>query len=117
MKKLNVSSVTNVKKSFFAKAAFEGHVLIHSKLKQYQCDTCSKKFAYKPNLQRHIRHVHEKSKPHKCELCKKMFSDKGNLKAHLGRVHTSDRKFKCEKCQATYKDKQSLNVHNKAKQV
>ena len=62
---------------------------MHSEIKPYQCDTCSKEFGNESNLLRHVNHVHKKSKPNECELCKKLFSDKGNLKVHLRLVHNN----------------------------
>ena len=45
------------KRSYTTKAALNAHMMVHED-KQFKCDTCSKTFNTKPNLQQHIQGKH-----------------------------------------------------------
>ena len=42
------------------------------------CTLCNKSFAFKQNLNNHIKTVHDKVKFYKCDLCCKAFGHKGD---------------------------------------
>lgn len=48
----------------------------------FKCSTCSKVFARKSDLSRHIK-IHSGVKPFKCHHCTKRFQRKDHLKLHL----------------------------------
>ena len=55
------------------------------------CDKCSKVFARKDRLRRHIDSVHEK-KEYKCDLCPKILSRSDKLLAHKRQKHAENLK-------------------------
>lgn len=63
--------------------SFDNYTLaISSDSRPYSCHFCSRAFARKHDLQRHIR-VHTGEKPYSCPCCKKAFSRTDALKRHL----------------------------------
>ena len=58
---------------------------MHSDEKQYQCEYCGMKFAWKKCYERHISSVHLQLKNYKCETCGTMFARKEHLRTHQKR--------------------------------
>lgn len=73
------------------------------------CSECSKKFATKRSLNRHMKR-HVDNKKHVCTICKKGFSDSFDLKRHT-RTHTKVHPFKCNLCEKSFAQRCSLENH------
>jgi uncharacterized C2H2 Zn-finger protein len=58
---------------------------MHLGEKQYQCEYCGMKFAWKKCYERHISSVHLQLKNYKCETCGTMFARKEHLRTHQKR--------------------------------
>jgi IKAROS family zinc finger protein len=58
----------------------------HSNEKKFKCNTCSKAFYEKQDLERHVI-LHSGEKPHKCPYCTYACAFKGNLTKHLNKRH------------------------------
>ena len=52
----------------------------------FPCEICSKEFARKDALRRHVRCVHD-GKQYQCDICLKEFTRKDNLRRHIRCVH------------------------------
>ena len=72
------------------------HMLVHTGMKDFQCELCEKKFSAKGNLKRHML-IHTKVKAHECDICKKKFSIKYSLVQHF-RIHLGEKPFGCAVC-------------------
>ncbi|OWF43993.1 zinc finger protein 480-like [Mizuhopecten yessoensis] len=81
----------------------------NSKVKVFNCDTCSKTFTRKSTWRHHVKiHVDDKFK--ECKVCGKKLKFSGNMLSHL-KTHTGDRPFKCEFCEKTFTRAASLYTH------
>ena len=99
-----------------------------------QCKICSKSFAKKWNLVRHLANIHGKEKSHRCSFCKVEFKCSMKLKSHITlvhrplkfqcetcgqrflttkqlRKHVNDQHFTCEQCDKSFKEKHELISH------
>lgn len=61
--------------------------MVPLKVKDYQCDECSKAFGQKGDLQRHIKTVHEVNKDVQWVKYSKSFRKKVYLLKHIQIVH------------------------------
>ena len=77
----------------------------------FECDICSKSFAKKGGVQRHIRSIHFKT-VQICHLCDKTFMRADSLKRHLLSCHCeSDSSFTCQHCSYNTSRKDNLTRH------
>ncbi|CAK1554487.1 unnamed protein product [Leptosia nina] len=76
------------------KADLDRHEKIHSGIKPYQCEICSKSFTQKNNMLMHYK-THVGDKPHECMVCGKRFITKSKLTLH-SRKHDKDKKRKSD---------------------
>lgn len=56
---------------------------VHLGLKDYQCDSCPKKFGQSGQLKRHIEEVHRGQRNHICDTCGDSFSQASSLRTHV----------------------------------
>lgn len=64
--------------------------------KGFVCEICSKGFAKREHLTKHIR-IHKDTKRYTCDFCQKQFRDRYELVRHQRR-HTGDFPFRCNDC-------------------
>ncbi len=65
--------------------------------KSFKCNTCSKTFAYKGGLQKHIKVIHNPCEKIGCVFCKIEFKRQGDLNRHILR-HIQEKSDQCEIC-------------------
>lgn len=99
--------------SFTLKGSLQRHSLRHTKIKQFKCFVCSKKFYFEYERKRHlITHTFLQARKRiQCDLCERTFSTKPGLKFHLKRNHSSYEKVSCVFCTKTYSTKNNLLFH------
>ena len=85
-------------------------MLVHTGLKNFQCEVCKKKFFQKGDLNRHIL-THTKIKAHECDICKKKFSRKGSLVTHF-RIHLGEKPYGCAECGKWFTQGSNRNQKN-----
>lgn len=86
-----------------------------SKIRYIQyCNICNKHLS--GNFQRHLL-IHSGVKPYKCQECSRTFVRRDHLKSHMHRWHDTNEKksvtYKCFECGKTYNYKKSLTSHLK----
>lgn len=86
--------------AFKSSSARDIHSSVHIK-KVRQCDKCSKEFAHRFALQRHMA-LHATQHAHKCKVCSRSYFRPQDLKEHVATAHEGD-VFPCASC--SYKDK------------
>lgn len=96
-------------KAFIHKGKLNRHILTHSSIKLFSCNTCDQKLSTKYALDRHMT-VHRETKAYSCGVCQKDFTTKEHLIRHLNsRKHDP---LTCEKCGAFFQRQDALSRHN-----
>lgn len=73
---------------------------------------CSKAFASKFNLRRHVNATHLEIKNYACDLCPRHFASKQGLVEHRF-IHTGERPFYCSVCGKRFRQASQLCMHRK----
>ncbi|GAB0099161.1 hypothetical protein DMENIID0001_150070 [Sergentomyia squamirostris] len=106
----------NCPKTFMSMIRYKKHSFVHitDAEKNHICPHCSKAFAFKANLQIHIRQMHEEVNYHVCEICAKMFKNKDVFLRHQ-KTHSGEKitKLPCPVCGNAFKYKAQLKLHMK----
>ena len=95
-------------------------ILANPETNRYVCPfkSCSKSFARRWNLERHINGVHLDIRPYKCEYenCSESFHTRHGLETHINGVHLNLRPYKCdyEDCSESFQTQASLDKHKAA---
>ena len=116
-------------KKFDKPNQLRAHKVVHTGEKPFSCETCSKCYAYKSDLNKHILKHHrqvdnvkEKNPSkvedpennsnyrHECQDCGKKFPAPSKLQRHRI-VHTGEKPFSCDTCSKCYFYKCDLNRH------
>lgn len=85
---------------------------VHEKVKDFECEYCSKKFSDKGDLNKHVNKIHEEKNFGKfCKICKSSVDD---VKGHFEEVH-GGLEFSCEICHMRFKRLSNLTYHKKVK--
>lgn len=66
-------------------------------LRPHVCEVCTKTFAKREHLTKHLRIHKSDNKRYSCEYCQKAFRDRYELVRHTRR-HTGDFPFRCQEC-------------------
>ena len=77
----------------------------------FQCITCAKKFAEKPELLLHLEE-HNEVKPFKCEICNLGFTHMSAKKRHE-KAHSNEKPHQCQECPKAFFRKSDLTQHIK----
>lgn len=85
-----------------------------TKAKNFHCDICPFRTAYKRNLTSHVNEVHFKDRRvlHQCQFCSFSFTRKSNLNQHVKSIHEQHRDFKCQVCDFTSTRKRNVQIHH-----
>ena len=92
------------------------HEVTHTKIKDFQCTTCDKKFKWKLSMLKHIRYTHLEERQFQCETCQKSFLDKNYLKVHV-KIHSGGTTYKkgdflCDICDKSLNSLRTFNEHS-----
>ena len=99
-------------KKFGIRSNLNHHIqVVHDKLKTFECHRCVRKYSKKSALTRHIQIVHEKVKPFECSVCSKKFGASNQVKFHMNNNHNQ---FGCSHCTVKFGGKKKLNIHMKS---
>ena len=74
------------------------------------CSQCDKKFRKVYNMRKHVVNIHNKIKRWTCQFCTKNFADKSTLTKHL-LCHGYGEKYKCKDCGRESNSKDSMILH------
>ena len=86
------------------------------------CSQCSKTFANRSNLQKHINRIHKRIIKAECEICEEKFFSSDELKFHKKKHYEKEKKLKlkvvkkklkhcCDICDKTFASVTNLNYH------
>ncbi|XP_069368430.1 zinc finger protein ZFP2-like isoform X2 [Paralichthys olivaceus] len=103
-------------KVFKFKSLLASHSLIHSEIRPYACDFCSRSFRRLSHLKRHREVVHANgARPPQsfiCHICGKDKKCRSQLDRHVI-IHTGERPFACDLCTARFNRSGNLQQHRK----
>lgn len=103
-------------KVFRFKSLLASHSLIHSEIRPFSCDFCSRSFRRLSHLKRHREVVHANGErlPESfvCHICGKDKKCRSQLARHVI-IHTGERPFACDLCTARFNRSGNLKQHRK----
>lgn len=88
---------------------------VHEKIRNFACH-CGKKFAQKAQMKSHQKYFHDKIKDVQCDQCSKLLGSTTALKMHKTVMHPVDGKkpeHPCDVCGVTFSTIQTLGWHMK----
>lgn len=84
----------------------------HKNTLPFKCTECSKSFAERSYLNRHIRMIHRgRGRNQQCPICPMRFAGKKILKNHM-EIHFGIRPIPCEFCSGRFKTQELLDLHS-----
>ena len=81
----------------------------------YSCTVCSRPFAFKYRLERHML-THTGEKPFKCKECGKAYTSKEYLKSHTAR-HFNEYTHLCSTCGKSFADRLAWRLHKRVHEI
>ncbi|MEQ2231033.1 hypothetical protein ILYODFUR_035217 [Ilyodon furcidens] len=103
-------------KVFRFRSLLAGHALIHSDVRPFSCDFCSRSFRRLSHLKRHQEVVHANGarlpESFVCHICGKDKKCRSQLARHVI-IHTGERPFVCELCPARFNRRGNLQQHQR----
>ncbi|XP_038141792.1 zinc finger protein 708-like [Cyprinodon tularosa] len=103
-------------KAFRFRSLLASHALIHSDVRPFACDFCSRSFRRLSHLKRHRDVVHaDGARPPQsfvCHICGKDKKCRSQLARHVI-IHTGERPFTCELCPARFNRRGNLQQHQR----
>ncbi|XP_060757516.1 zinc finger protein 653 isoform X2 [Neoarius graeffei] len=98
-------------KKFYLSNHLHRHMIIHSGVRDFICETCGKSFKRKNHLEVH-RRTHTGETPLQCEICGYQCRQRASLNWHM-KKHTSEAHFNytCEHCGKRFEKLDSVKFH------
>ncbi|KAK3595913.1 hypothetical protein CHS0354_014756 [Potamilus streckersoni] len=98
-------------KSYMNKRSLNEHMLEHSGVRNFACETCNLKFHTSGRLWIHNRKNHpERIDSHRCPICNCTFESGALMNEHLA-THQEDKPYHCNFCDQHFKRLGNLKVH------
>ncbi|KAL3863987.1 hypothetical protein ACJMK2_005704 [Sinanodonta woodiana] len=98
-------------KSYMNKRSLNEHMLEHSGVRNFACETCNLKFHTSGRLWIHNRKNHpERIDSHRCPICNSTFESGALMNEHLA-THQEDKPYHCNFCDQYFKRLGNLKVH------
>ncbi|XP_069832696.1 zinc finger protein 653 [Dendropsophus ebraccatus] len=98
-------------KKFYLSNHLQRHMIIHTGIREFICETCGKSFKRKSHLEVH-RRTHTGETPLQCEVCgfqcRQRASLNWHMKKHSSEVHYT---FPCEQCGKLFEKRESVKFH------
>ncbi|XP_074552592.1 zinc finger protein 653 [Halichoeres trimaculatus] len=98
-------------KKFYLSNHLQRHMIIHSGVRDFICETCGKSFKRKNHLEVH-RRTHTGETPLQCEICGYQCRQRASLNWHM-KKHTPEAhyNFTCEFCEKRFEKLDSVKFH------
>ncbi|XP_041813339.1 zinc finger protein 653 [Chelmon rostratus] len=98
-------------KKFYLSNHLHRHMIIHSGVRDFICETCGKSFKRKNHLEVH-RRTHTGETPLQCEICGYQCRQRASLNWHM-KKHTPEThyNFTCEFCEKRFEKLDSVKFH------
>ncbi|XP_077590578.1 zinc finger protein 653 isoform X2 [Stigmatopora nigra] len=98
-------------KKFYLSNHLHRHMIIHSGVRNFICETCGKSFKRKNHLEVH-RRTHTGETPLQCEICGYQCRQRASLNWHM-KKHTSEAHYNytCEFCDKRFEKLDSVKFH------
>ncbi|XP_043940567.1 zinc finger protein 653 [Protopterus annectens] len=109
--KTKVCSHPGCGKKFYLSNHLRRHMIIHSGVRNFTCETCGKSFKRKNHLEVH-RRTHTGETPLQCEICGFQCRQRASLNWHM-KKHISEVQynFRCEECGKWFEKRDSVKFH------